>query len=806
MSNLTTLLLKIPRNVEVTPEAAKTFLSALTQINSVSNFQKFLGTKPHALALELASINQQILFLITCETELVPFVQTQIQSTYPLVVIEKINDPLEGQKLEFKELTLAKGSYYPIGTYDKFADIDPMGSVLSVLSKAEPTELILIQIALESTGGWWQSGGATYAEQGSKNPETGTWTARPDKMIITEKISYPGFMASVRLISNASKSLTEMVSSFGVYARADANYFKPKKKGLFTKMSKVADIVARRVVGKEILNIMELATIWHLPSDKIKTQGIAWGTKVLSEPPENLPNAITATEEEKQHINFFGRTIFKNRETIFGLKDVDRRRHIWAIGKTGTGKSTLIANMAIDDIKKGRGMAIIDPHGDLCDIILNYIPKNRINDVIYFNPADKDYPIVINPLEVTNKEEAELVVSGIVSIFNKIFGFSWGPRLEYILRNSLFTLSQVPNSTLRDIPLLLTNKSFRQKVVMTIQDETMKAFWTDEFDKMPEKLQQEAISPILNKVGQFVTSPLIRSVIGQPKSSISLDDAMNQGKIVLANLSQGRLGEDNAALLGAMLITKFQLAAMHRVAMPEEERRDFYLYVDEFQNFATGSFIKIMSEARKYRLAIMLANQYMAQIPEEVTKAILGNAGTVMTFAVGAGDADILTKEFAEVFTAQDLISLGRFQIATKMTIDSQVTRPFVSTTLPLPISSNENKDKVIQVSRERWTRKYDEAPSAPIAPIINNPNTLANPIQNNNSIAPATPGYNRPTFHPKNFGPRPAGQHPAGPRPGGPRPHFAPRYDNKPKGGTYEQHAGDPPRPPVPPKPQDTP
>jgi hypothetical protein len=309
-------------------------------------------------------------------------------------------------------------------------------------------------------------------------------------------------------------------------------------------------------------------------------------------------------------------------------------------------------------------------------------------------------------LEVTNNEEAELVVSGIVSIFNKLFGFSWGPRLEYVLRNSLSTLAQIPNSTLKDVPLILTNKAFRTKVEAELKDDVLKNFWVNEFDKMPDRLQQDAISPILNKVGQFVASPLIRTVIGQPKSTIKLDDVMNGGKILLANLSQGRLGEDNAALLGAMLITKFQLAAMHRVSMPEEQRKDFYLYVDEFQNFATGSFIKIMSEARKYRLDIMLANQYMAQIPEEVTRAILGNAGTVMTFAVGANDADILTKEFAEVFTAQDLISLGKYQIATKMTIDGQITRPFVSTTLPLPISSNLNKEKVIQASRQRWSKK----------------------------------------------------------------------------------------------------
>ncbi len=706
MSALTTLFLKIPRNVEVTPEAAKTFLSALTQINSVSFWQKLTGKHAQPLALELAAVNQQIRFQITCDTEISQFIQTQIQSNYPLVVIEKTKDPLEGQPLNVKELTLAKGSYYPIGTYDKFADVDPLSSVLSVLSKAEPTELIVVQIALAATNSSWQSKGAVYADQGSKN-EDGSYQPRADKTVITEKISYPGFRTSIRLISNQTKSITELVSSFGVYARSDGNHFK-NKKSLF-KNTGSKDALARKVTGNTILNVVELATIWHLPSEKIKTSGIAWGTKVLSEPPENLPNAITATDEDRKHIDFFAKTIFKNRDTIFGIKDIDRRRHVWAIGKTGTGKSTLIANMAIDDIKKGRGLAIIDPHGDLCDVILNYIPKHRINDVIYFNPADKDYPIVINPLEVTNKEEAELVVSGIVSIFNKIFGFSWGPRLEYILRNSLLTLAQVPNSTLKDIPLLLTNKSFRLKIEETIKDETMKQFWRDEFDKMPERLQQEAISPILNKVGQFVSSPLIRTVIGQPKSSISLDDAMNQGKIVLANLSQGRLGEDNAALLGAMLITKFQLAAMHRVSMPEEERRDFYLYVDEFQNFATGSFIKIMSEARKYRLDIMLANQYMAQIPEEVTKAILGNAGTVMTFAVGAGDADILNREFAEVFEATDLINLGPYQIAAKMTIDGHTTRPFVATTLPLPISSNENKGKVIQVSRERWTRKLEK-------------------------------------------------------------------------------------------------
>jgi hypothetical protein len=706
MQNLTTLLIKLPRNTEVTPEAAKTFLSALTQINSISFWDKLMGGSAQPLSLELALVNQQILFLVTCATELVSFVSNQIQSTYPLAIIEKTPDPATITPLTVTSLKLKHGSYYPLATFDKFTDVDPLASILSVLSKGDADQIALVQIALESTSSSWQGQGASFAEKGTKN-EDGNYSPRSDQMIIKEKISYPGFKVSLRLAGNTKETQKELVSAFGVYSRADGNSFSVKKPSLFKKDQCYQDLVNRKVTDNQILNIMELATIWHLPSDKIKTPSIAWGQSVLSEPPENLPSAIGLTDEQKKGVNFFAKTIFKNHDTIFGIKDKDRRRHIWTVGKTGTGKSTLIANMAIDDLKKGRGLAVIDPHGDLCEILLNYIPKSRINDVVYFNPFDKDYPIVINPLEVTNKEEAELVVSGIVSIFNKIFGFSWGPRLEYILRTTLLTLSDVPDTTLKDVPLLLTNAAFRSQVVVKIKDPTLKSFWVDEFEKMPPNLQKEAISPILNKVGQFVTSPLIRTVIGSPRSSIRLDDIMNHGKILLANLSQGRLGEDNAALLGAMLITKLQLAAMHRVDMPEEQRRDFYLYVDEFQNFATGSFIKIMSEARKYRLDIMLANQYLAQIPEEVQKAILGNAGTIITFSVGASDATLLFKEFAEVFSETDLVNLGNFQVAIKMTVDGLTTRPFLAHTLPLPISSNLNRDKVIRMSRERWAKRF---------------------------------------------------------------------------------------------------
>lgn len=705
MSKLVTIALKLPRNTEVTPEASKTFLSTLTSIGGVSSLQKLFGAKAPKLSLEIVTINQQILFLITAEESLIQFIQTQLQSNYPLVIMQKIDDPLKDLTLEVKNLKLKSGSCYPIATYDKFTDIDPTGSVLSVLSKSENNEVSIIQIALESISSSWQGKGAYYADHGSKN-EDGSYSPRSDKAIITEKISYPGFKVSVRVASTTNKTLNELVSSFGVYTRSEGNGFSLKKIGIFGKSKIVTDLTERKVTGSDILNIMEIATLWHLPSDKIKTATIAWGTSILSEPPENLPNAITATDEDKQHINFFGKTIFKNRDTIFGIKDVDRRRHIWAIGKTGTGKSTCLENMAIDDMKKDRGVCYIDPHGDACETLLDYVPKRRINDVIYFNPADSEYPITINPLEVRNKEEAELVVSGLMAIFTKVWANVWSARMEYILRNAFLTLAEVPGSTLADVLSLISNQGYRARIVEKLTDKALVNFWRDEFDKMPPNLQKEAIAPIQNKVGQFVTSPMIRRVIGNAKSTIALDDAMNDGKIILANLSQGRLGEDNSALLGAMLITKLQLVAMRRVNIDEEKRRDFYLYVDEFQNFATTSFIKILSEARKYRLSVTLANQYMAQIPEDVQKAILGNAGTVTCFALGASDSEILHKEFAEVFSQNDLVNLSKYQIAIKMMIDGQSSRPFIANTLPLPISKNQNRQKVIDVSRSRWAIK----------------------------------------------------------------------------------------------------
>lgn len=703
---MTTLFIKVPRENEYTPEAAQTFLAALTQINSPSRWERLRGKAAPPLSLEIVMQNQQIRFLITCEPELAPFVEAQIQSNYPLAIVEKVEDPLINiENLSLQAVGLSKGNYYPITTYPAFQDLDPMSSVLTVLSKATADDFVMIQIALESISGSWQTRIQKTLENGIKDKE-GNTSPLPDAAIIREKIIYPGFGVSMRIAAKSGHTITTIMSALGVYGRTDGNSLVHKKGSLFKRKDNLSDLKNRLVRGSDILNIHEIATLWHLPGYKVKTASIVWGNKVLSEAPDTLPVANEMTDEEKQKVNFFAKTQHKNHEAVFGIKDRDRRRHLWVVGKTGTGKSTLIANMVIDDLKKGRGVAVIDPHGDTCETVLNYIPKNRINETIYFNPADRDYPIVINPLEVTTKEEAELVVSGLMSIFTKVWANVWSARMEYILRNTLLSLTEIENSTLIDVIRLLSEPEYRNKVVQKMHDETLKSFWLNEFNKMPPALQAEAISPIQNKVGQFVTSPMIRNILSQPKSTISLAQVMDKKMIFLANLSQGRLGEDNAALLGATLITKFQLAAMHRVDIEEDQRVDFHLFVDEFQNFATDSFIKILSEARKYRLNLMLANQYMAQIPDGVQKAILGNAGSLVSFGVGADDAQIIHKEYAEVFSQNDLVNLANFQIAVKLMIDGHSSRPFLAHTLPLPASSNQNKNKVLEISRQRWSKK----------------------------------------------------------------------------------------------------
>jgi CxxC-x17-CxxC domain-containing protein len=375
------------------------------------------------------------------------------------------------------------------------------------------------------------------------------------------------------------------------------------------------------------------------------------------------------------------------------------------------GKTNMIQNMAIQDIRNGKGVAIVDPHGEFAEECLKAVPANRVNDVIYFNPADTEFPIAMNVMEKVGPEFRHLVCSGLVGVFKKIWADSWGPRLEYLLRNAILALLEYPTSTLLGVTRLLIDTKYREKVLEKVTDPVVKAFWQDEFTKYHDRLMADAIAPIQNKVGQFLSSSLIRNIVGQTRSSFSIREVMDQEKILIMNLSKGRVGEDNSALLGAMMITKIQLAAMARVDTQEVERKDFYLYVDEFQNFATESFAGILSEARKYRLNLILAHQYISQLDEKVRDAVFGNVGTLITFRVGAMDAEILEKEFEPSFYATDLVNLAKYHVYLKLMIDGVATTPFSAGTIP-PIDISDTSvsvDKVIRVSRERYGSKREE-------------------------------------------------------------------------------------------------
>jgi CxxC-x17-CxxC domain-containing protein len=407
-------------------------------------------------------------------------------------------------------------------------------------------------------------------------------------------------------------------------------------------------------------------------------------------------------------ITYFAETNFRNKKVAFGIKCDDRRRHLYIIGKTGMGKTTMLENMVLNDIFSGNGLCYVDPHGDSVEKFLDYIPSNRVNDVVYINPGDIDYPVAFNILETVDPSLKHIVASGLVGVFKKLWADSWGPRLEYVLRNTILALLDSPGSSLLGITRMLTDKSYRQKVVEKIRDPVVKAFWMDEFSKYPDRFMVEAIAPVQNKVGQFLSNFLIRNIVGQVKSSFDIRSIMDEGKILLLNLSKGKIGEDTSALLGAMIITKIQLAAMSRVDTPEEERRDFYLYVDEFQNFATESFANILSEARKYHLDLTIAHQYVEQLDEKVQAAVFGNVGTLISFRVGAADAELLAKEYAPKFTEEDVVNLAKAEIYLKLMIDGVASEPFSARGLP-PIDKNipktDLREKIIRVSRERYAK-----------------------------------------------------------------------------------------------------
>ena len=415
---------------------------------------------------------------------------------------------------------------------------------------------------------------------------------------------------------------------------------------------------------------------------------------------------------DPSRVTYFAETDYRNKRQRFGIKANDRARHLYVIGKTGMGKSTLLDNMAIQDIRNGEGLAFLDPHGSSADLLLDYIPEERIDDVLYFAPFDADYPISFNILEDVGYDRRHLVVSGLMSVFEKIWEDQWSARMAHILQNTLFALLEYPSATLLDVNRMYIDKKFRKDVVDNITDPTVKSFWTEEFAGYTDRFAAEATPAIQNKIGQFASNPVIRNIIGQPETSFDFRKFMDERKIIVVNLSKGQIGESNAQILGSMLVTKIYLAALSRADVSAQELEKlphFNLFVDEFQSFANKSFADILSEARKYKLNLHIAHQYVEQMPEEVASAVLGNVGTMITFRVGGSDAEVFEKEFAPQFTAEDLVNLGKFQMYLKLMVDGVSSAPFSATTFPhFDKPELSFREVVIRRSRTKYAEKRE--------------------------------------------------------------------------------------------------
>lgn len=749
----TLLKISAPRNNAKSPLAAEQMFSSLHGI-----YRKAQLVQEH-FSFEIAATTQSINFYVLVPTYLKDFIEGQVYAQYPTVEITSSPDysnvSLDGKAMAAGELTLTKNDIYPIKTFTNF-DVDPLAGITGVLSKIEEGEVLAIQAVLSPIDDTWQKEGLEYVKatkegkslkppaplhvelrkqgmavlkdvgvgivQGisgakpaeKKEEKKEVKLSGPEEVAlkgIESKVIKLGFAVTIRILavaptqSVAQTRLEAAVGAFKQFNTNNLNAFELDKPT--TDTTYLRTFRTRQLSNAPFrLNVEEIASLFHFPDESVQTPNIAWAGSKKGEPPQNLP---LESEVPASQLTTFGMTSFRNRRQTFGLKALDRRLHTYIIGKTGTGKSTLIENMIFDDIKEGRGVAVVDPHGELIDHILRFIPEERIKDVVYFNPDDRAFPLAFNLLESVDDDMRNIVASGLMSIFTKLWANVWSARMEYILRNAILAVLEVPDATLLSIMRLLNDDKYRRYVESIITDPVVKDFFVNEYDKYEPKFRQEAIAPIQNKVGQFLSSTTIRNIVGQPTSTFNLSEIMDSGKIFLVNLSIGRIGEDNSKLLGSMMITKIQLAAMGRAKMTEAERRDFYLYVDEFQNFATDSFATILSEARKYHLSLVLVNQYIAQIPEVVADAIFGNVGTMISFRVGATDAEKMVKELAPVFDANDLVNLPNRQIYVKMAIDGVTSQAFSAHTLP-PRGVVVNKvDEIIDASRKAYSHDRGE-------------------------------------------------------------------------------------------------
>lgn len=726
------LKIAVPRANQKSPLAAEQLFSALHGIglNKAKSFDHF--------SLEVAAGNYGIHFICVVDKQYKTFVENQIYAQYPEAQIVEVQDYANSlsqkQNIQITELKLLREYYFPIRTFPSF-EVDPLASITGAVSSLPAGHEVFIQIVARPIGDSWQAEGKKYVE-GKRNQvdkegkRIQLESGESDLIKLVEtKNSKVGFQFIVRILATSgsqmdSQRLTnEVMAAFGQYRTAVFNSIGVPKvlKGWPAFKQQISDYIRKTFYGqrlgeklsklekfstrylneftKDVVNTEELASLYHLPNISVETPNIAWAMARQLEYPLNLPTTDAT---------ILGETDYRGIHLRFGIRDLDRLRHMYIIGKTGTGKSTFMENLVLQDIYNGKGVGVIDPHGETIKHILEGIPPHREKDVIIFSPGDTEFPIALNLLEAKPGEDKSLITDGLVSVFKKEFQDSWGPRLEYILTNTFLTLLSCQNVSLLAVPRILSDDNYRKFLLKQLKDPILLKFWDEEYAQIAKdpRRKSEEISSILNKIGRFTTNPMMRNIVGQISSSINFRDIMDSGKILLINLAQGKVGEENMKLLGGMIVTRLYSNVVQRVDMNEKDRKPFYLYIDEFQNFSNPTFEKILSEARKYGLSLNIAHQFIDQIDEDVRNAVFGNVGTLVNFAVGPRDAEYLVTEYAPYLSAEDIVNLGKYRAITKLSIDQAQSKPFSMKTLAPRFAETNLSQSIIEMSRQEFGRE----------------------------------------------------------------------------------------------------
>ena len=672
--NFVLLEINLPRENEIKIDAAEQMFASLYAIRK-SGMKNWLNSQAH-IVFEIVGKKEDIKFYVSIHEKLKDLVEKQIYGAYPGAEVKEVDEYnvfSEEGKVVFAHLKLASPSFYPLKVY-KDLPTDPLSSVTSVLAKMQEGEGAAIQIVIVAAGKKWSQAGKSYIAKTKKteaDPEQAKYNVDPKTYdAIENKCSKPGFEVTVRMVVSSSTKesaqahLDNLISAFNQF-NSDLNSW-GKTKHWFKKLFMIDFIYRYQPLfgSKSVLSAEELATIYHFPNKSVETPHIHW----LSAKTAPAPSQIASSGL------YLGMSSYRGMRRPVYVSDQDRQRHLYIIGKTGMGKSVLLTDMILQDIRAGKGVCFIDPH-DTVEQLLELIPPERAEDVIYFDPSDTERPMGLNIMEAETEEQMHFVSSAIIGLMYKLYdphktGIV-GPRFEHTIRNAMLTVMCEKGATFVEVVRALTDSKYVQELLPKVKDPVIRRFWTDQIAQTTDFHKSETLDYIVSKFGRFVTNKMMRNMIGQSKSAFNFRQVMDEGKILLINLAKGKIGEENSSFLGLLLIPRILIAAMSRQDVPEEKRRDFYLYVDEFQNFATPDFAQILSEARKYHLNLTVANQFIGQIEDEVKNAIFGNVGTLMCFRVGVTDANYLQHEFAPTFSESDLVNVDRYNCFIKTIVDN---------------------------------------------------------------------------------------------------------------------------------------